>query len=1166
MSGWRTRVLAMWLALPVFAHAATYDVDLDSWLKESSPNEKHGTDVELSVKTASGDDMRAVLHYDISGIAADSNITNATAYFWVTSKDDSGDPVNVHRVTKNWNENSAKWNTLADDYDSTVSGSFTPTNDDVWVSVDITTLVQDWVCGTYTNHGVMLITTSNGTESKYASSEWSPSSQRPYLDVTTGAGSGCGPSPGHFSITHGGINDTCSAANVTLRKHDASHTVDTSFTGTVTLSTSSGNGIWTLVTGNGTLTDLGGGNATYAFAAGDNGEVVLGLSNSTEETLNIDVTDGTESEDTTEDADLTFSDSGSQTFRDEFGSTSFGNDDGTASWSNDWQEIGESDGAGSGDVRVTNDQSDSRLRIQDNNNGGEGVWREVDLSAYTGAALSFDYRRHSLDNANDYVAVEVYDGSSWTEITRFTGPNNDSSYQSFSQDITAYIAADTRVRLLGSPNLGNNDRVWFDNLEISASASSTCSSSAAASFAINHDGNGIHCVAESMSVTVLDATSTVVTNYDAPVTLTTQSGRGTWSLLTGNGSFVDATADDGSATYDFDPVDAGVATFSLSYPEGSSPIDADVYQSDDTSIRDDDTEGLLAFAPSGFTLTASALANPPPSPVDDPLGTQTAGTNFAMHITAYGVTDDDPLCGVIESYTGSKLLEFYMTYGNPGSGSRVATVDGSDVNTGTDQSVAFTAGQAQVSVKYKDVGVISLRVEDDDSFPAVVSGTTNDFIVRPAALVVSRIEAVGGAANPAANALDGPAFVAAGDAFVVDVEVRDAEGALAPNFGLETSPESVLVRSESLVLPVGGRNGSSGDVQGGAGFVASATPGRFTNVGVRFDEVGIITLRPALGGDGDYLGTGAVTGVLTGNVGRFYPASFDLVSGSVAAACTSYTYMDQPGIGVDYRVQARNSLGTVTENYDEGLLGVSLVASLSHVAEAADEGIDRGVRLSAFGSAWQSGEVLVNEPGVSFSRAANPDGPFDPLQLGLRLTDPVDGVALTGLNMNATTSGSCSLATDCNAHTLGAATRVVYGRLMVLPSFGPETRDLDVGLEAQVYDGSAFGQHTADDCSVYAAAVASLDGSTYSGNLGPGDTTPVAPAASTLLQSGAHDVLAPLTLSAPGLGNEGSVDVILDVADWLEFDWLGSGTQDPAGTATFGRYRGHDRIIFWQER
>lgn len=39
--------------------------------------------------------------------------------------------------------------------------------------------------------------------------------------------------------------------------------------------------------------------------------------------------------------------------------------------------------------------------------------------------------------------------------------------------------------------------------------------------------------------------------------------------------------------------------------------------------------------------------------------------------------------------------------------------------------------------------------------------------------------------------------------------------------------------------------------------------------------------------------------------------------------------------------------------------------------------------------------------------------------------------------------------------------------------------------------------------------------------------------------------------------------------DWLKFDWDQDGSHDddlPTATVTFGSYRGHDRVIYWQER
>ena len=52
---------------------------------------------------------------------------------------------------------------------------------------------------------------------------------------------------------------------------------------------------------------------------------------------------------------------------------------------------------------------------------------------------------------------------------------------------------------------------------------------------------------------------------------------------------------------------------------------------------------------------------------------------------------------------------------------------------------------------------------------------------------------------------------------------------------------------------------------------------------------------------------------------------------------------------------------------------------------------------------------------------------------------------------------------------------------------------------------------------------------------------------------------------ALGFGNDGAVEVQLGVDAWLEFYWQGTGPEDPRGIATLGRYRGHDRIIFWRE-
>ncbi|NJN51328.1 MAG: LamG domain-containing protein, partial [Gammaproteobacteria bacterium] len=264
----------------------------------------------------------------------------------------------------------------------------------------------------------------------------------------------------------------------------------------------------------------------------------------------------------------------------------------------------------------------------------------------------------------------------------------------------------------------------------------------AARFLLSHAGYAINCQTTSIVVSALTAAGALVTNYAGLVTLTTQSGRGSWSLGTGSGTLVDATPNDGLATYQFVLADGGRFTAALYYPEGSSPINVNVFQSSDPTLRDDDTEGALAFSANGFTVTANALTNPPPNPINDALGARTAGSDFALHIAAYGQTPTDPQCGIIESYTGAKSLRFWMDYVDPTTGTRLATVNAAPLGASeagaTAHNVTFTQGQASVTVKYKDVGQIRLQLKDAAALPSEIRGSSNSFVVRPSTMAVSR--------------------------------------------------------------------------------------------------------------------------------------------------------------------------------------------------------------------------------------------------------------------------------------------------------------------------------------------------------------------------------------------------------------------------------------------
>ena len=162
-------------------------------------------------------------------------------------------------------------------------------------------------------------------------------------------------------------------------------------------------------------------------------------------------------------------------FRDEFNAPDYNGTDGSLDWAGSWEEVNESDGPRRGDEQVAPDPIASpsppsnQLRVRDNDGGGEGVRRALDLSGAGTATLSLMYKRYSLESSSDYVAVQMSTtgvSGPWTEVTRFQGPANDVGYQNFSQDVSSFISPNAAIRFLGSATLGGFDDVWFDDVDI----------------------------------------------------------------------------------------------------------------------------------------------------------------------------------------------------------------------------------------------------------------------------------------------------------------------------------------------------------------------------------------------------------------------------------------------------------------------------------------------------------------------------------------------------------------------------------------------------------------------------------------------------------------------------------------------------------------------------
>jgi hypothetical protein len=153
--------------------------------------------------------QRTLIQFDLSAYSAGS-IQSAVLKFYVGAVDQSGH-VLAYRVTQSWVEGtgtsgdttdgadwftfdgSSSWGTAGGDYNSTVIADTVVSTSGQWYSLDITSLVQNWVNGTQSNFGLILVSgdptgadTSgeNGNTGIYDIPSSEGAANQPYLEIT----------------------------------------------------------------------------------------------------------------------------------------------------------------------------------------------------------------------------------------------------------------------------------------------------------------------------------------------------------------------------------------------------------------------------------------------------------------------------------------------------------------------------------------------------------------------------------------------------------------------------------------------------------------------------------------------------------------------------------------------------------------------------------------------------------------------------------------------------------------------------------------------------------------------------------------------------------------------------------------------------------------------
>jgi hypothetical protein len=878
------------------------------------------------------------------------------------------------------------------------------------------------------------------------------------------------------------------------------------------------------------------------------------------------------------------------TYTDLFDVSSYSNQDGSLNWFGDWFETGDDGSPLTGDIQITGGE----LMVR---NGNREITREVDLGGYLSADLSFDYRSVNFGKGDD-ISIEIRSGGGgWTRLQQFKGGKKGAAGTASYAIPASNLAANTELRFRTGGKTGATSQFFVNNFNINAFAAGA-STPDHFDISLSAGAFGINCVSHQIKVTAHDSSHNPFTTYVGEIQLATTTGVGDWSDagLGNNGAVVNGPGGDGIATYQYLIGDAGEADFYLDYTTGAlNTVGIDVNDTAVVALVDDSVQ-TIQFSPNGFTLTQNPLSNPPPDPINDPVVTQVAGTNFNVSLAAYGQTPTDSDCGIIEAYTGSHELHFWVTYGDPAAGTITPTVDGQSALSqecavpgppdcglvANRQTVTFVNGQASVTVKYKDAGGISLNTKDDDFEAAealTIRGTTGVFVVQPSEFAITTVETGASVANPGTTAA-GVGFTAAGESFHVVVEARDAEGSLVANYGNEVAPEGVRLILDSLVYPAGGGLGTLGNA---ASFTPTATSGEFENSTVSWNQVGTMKMRAGIG-DGSYLGTGDVVGPATGNVGRFYPDHFELISSTVTDSCASgtFSYMSQPAIDVNYTLEARSKSAVATTNYDNFDLAYAATLPTYH-AEDSNDGTDLAARLSIASGQWDDGVLAFTSSSSSFDRAIAPDGPYSALQLGLQISDP-DAADFLSLDFKPADNNNCVLDGDCVGVAIGATLDARFGRMQLKDGFGPELAAIPMSWLNEYWDGTSFIANRDDHCSQLAISDVSFGAATTVVNAAA-DTIAVtlsgitsvfsfadpigASDCLTLLDIGFCDGQAGIEYAPPGAIVTYSISVNLTSLPFLRFDWNQDGdysdTLHPPVNINFQSYRGHDRVIYWQE-
>jgi hypothetical protein len=686
---------------------------------------------------------------------------------------------------------------------------------------------------------------------------------------------------------------------------------------------------------------------------------------------------------------------------------------------------------------------------------------------------------------------------------------------------------------------------------------------------IEHDGNGQTCMPEVLTVKAC-ANPACTTNF----TTAAVTGNVTWAG--GTIPFSIAGGDTGQTTVTLSVSSAQTVTLA-----SSSITPTPIYAGSCTNSSGGTPCNLIVtHSTTCFDAVEAGAATA------TPIYTKLSGTTFSLAVKT------------ANSYRGTVQVSLV----NPSATSGNCTDTNTGLSNATVYPYTFTAsdnGTHTFSFNYPNA-TRDVKVRIRDTSLSTPSCSSDAFAIRPTALTATSTDATADATGISTSATP---KIKAGAAFTLN-----ATSSITGYDGTPALDNAKVIAHSGAVT-----NGTVAGVFGAANSATGAATGNnftYTEVGYfKLDVDGVYDNNfAAIDQPNDCTNDFSNTlvngkyGCLFGNTteshffGRFIPdhfavtpAEFDnradwcnqgvLVSdGMTACVSPDFSYMGE-AINVHFTLDAENSGGITTQNYNGAFAKLNPIATANTLVFGALDNVtptnlttrlDTALVTTGSGS-FNNGSATVSVP-ISITRTIPADGAYTALDVGIA---PVDSDGVTTLMDMDTNNDNVDDHTQVNA----SSTEVRHGRMKIANVYGSELLGLSIPLMVEYWNGSAFITNTLDNETRLGAAAIGL--ANYRGNLAAGETTATVGGA---FVAGVGS----LSLSAPNIGNNGSVDLIINSGttateapcntltpdpttsgahlSYLRGMWCGSlYDKDPVARATFGLYKGNDKQIYFRE-